>query len=650
MSVYLSLMGGAGAQFFDNNGKPLAGGKVYSYEAGTTTPQVTYTDVSGNTAHPNPIILDSAGRVPNSGEIWLTGASYKFVLHTANDLLIETYDNVSGANDFSSIYANFANTLDVAEGDALVGFRQSNSSGVLANAVGRTVHDKLQEIVSVKDFGAVGDGVADDYQAIQDAIDYFANTAVAGNGGGTVYVPAGRYRITQGLLIGYGVTILGDGAGGYPYIPETAKASVILADFGNNINQWAIDSATYKTSNGNRIAYNEYVNGNIDGEYNSLHGVEIRGISLIQAGDQTQVPWGGIRLIGCPNMTMDLITVYGFGVAVQLNTCFGSSVTRINTQSNYYGLMCYNANNNIYVQGQFDKIIEPLNLPIPTANIPSWMPDATYLTTGFYMDGSHYDSSKGVTIAADVFVGSNSTTLDVITQYWQDCAFLYNTYANTFLSLYAEGNQCENVLSSAQSSWTVVNMQNFASTSAYVIDAGLQTIGQINVGGNNISTNFFNHLWNSFSPSDPSYVLVQNSANTVNSFGVPDHPRLRRLVGQERGTVTMTVGSATGTISSVTDKEAYYVKEGNQVTVYFTFKIANNGTGAGYITVEGMPYPCSSTIGASGTAYSSSKGLCNVRVTPTFSTFIVEKYDATYPAVTGDVIYGSFTYYTASTV
>ena len=60
--VYLSSFAGAGAQFFSNSGVPLSGGKIFSYAAGTTTPQATYTSSSGLTPHSNPIILDSAGR------------------------------------------------------------------------------------------------------------------------------------------------------------------------------------------------------------------------------------------------------------------------------------------------------------------------------------------------------------------------------------------------------------------------------------------------------------------------------------------------------------------------------------------------------------------------------------------------------------
>ena len=106
-TVTLSIFGGVGAQFFDNNGVPLVGGKIFSYAAGTTTPLTTYTSVSGVTAHTNPIILDSGGRVPG-GEIWNDYSSlYKFVLKTSTDVTIATFDNVGSSFNASPIIANF---------------------------------------------------------------------------------------------------------------------------------------------------------------------------------------------------------------------------------------------------------------------------------------------------------------------------------------------------------------------------------------------------------------------------------------------------------------------------------------------------------------------------------------------------------------
>ena len=94
MSVNLSPVGNA-FQFFSNDGLPLAGGKIQTYQAGSTTPLATYTDSSGLIANTNPIILGTSGRPPS--EIWLTdGFYYKFVLSDASDVVIDTYDNLYG--------------------------------------------------------------------------------------------------------------------------------------------------------------------------------------------------------------------------------------------------------------------------------------------------------------------------------------------------------------------------------------------------------------------------------------------------------------------------------------------------------------------------------------------------------------------------
>jgi hypothetical protein len=186
MTVNLSMFAGVGAQIFDNNGVPLAGGKIFSYQAGTTTPQTTYTTSAGNVAHTNPIILDSAGRISSGGEIWLTDAqNYKFVLKTSADVEIATYDNVNGNG--SGIFA----ALAAANGATLVGFTGFNTTvgtvaslagnsgsdfiGFLqsgANAVAISAQNKMRQIINVKDFGAVGDGITNDATAINNAINY----------------------------------------------------------------------------------------------------------------------------------------------------------------------------------------------------------------------------------------------------------------------------------------------------------------------------------------------------------------------------------------------------------------------------------------------------------------------------------------------
>ena len=80
-------------QFFDANGAPLAGGLLYTYAAGSTTPLATYTDSTGLIANTNPIVLDSRGEA----NVWLGAAIYKFALYTSVGVLIWTVDNINGS-------------------------------------------------------------------------------------------------------------------------------------------------------------------------------------------------------------------------------------------------------------------------------------------------------------------------------------------------------------------------------------------------------------------------------------------------------------------------------------------------------------------------------------------------------------------------
>lgn len=83
--------------FDPDTGKPLAGGKVYFYQAGTNIPLDTYTDETGETANTNPVILNGAG----FASIALKG-TYKVVLKDANDVEIYTADPVNSADVFVS--------------------------------------------------------------------------------------------------------------------------------------------------------------------------------------------------------------------------------------------------------------------------------------------------------------------------------------------------------------------------------------------------------------------------------------------------------------------------------------------------------------------------------------------------------------------
>lgn len=97
-------------QGFDNNGDPLAGGKLYTYATGTVTPLATYTTSALDVANANPIVLDSRGEA----SVWLTGATgYKFTLKTSADVEIWTVDGINAGRvrAAATIVANAGDTV-----------------------------------------------------------------------------------------------------------------------------------------------------------------------------------------------------------------------------------------------------------------------------------------------------------------------------------------------------------------------------------------------------------------------------------------------------------------------------------------------------------------------------------------------------------
>ncbi|GAH15913.1 unnamed protein product, partial [marine sediment metagenome] len=97
-------------QYLDGDGDPYSGGKLYFYEAGTSTPLAVYKTASG-TAHASPIVLDSQGRIPDSDGIFLgSGDAYKVVLHDSSDVEIFSVDDL---NDISVAAASSGSSVPV---------------------------------------------------------------------------------------------------------------------------------------------------------------------------------------------------------------------------------------------------------------------------------------------------------------------------------------------------------------------------------------------------------------------------------------------------------------------------------------------------------------------------------------------------------
>ena len=192
-------------QFSDSLGTPLAGGTLTTYIAGTTTLTNTWQDEALTTANTNPIVLDSRGECV----LWLSSSvTYKLVLKNAVGVTQWTVDNVSGSDNGLQLVTALSATLAASGGAALIGYTQGG-----AGTVATTVQSKLRETVSVKDFGAKGDGTTDDATSFVAALTYLRGLT----SGGTLYIPPGVYAVStvafQWATGGSNITLNIQGAG-----------------------------------------------------------------------------------------------------------------------------------------------------------------------------------------------------------------------------------------------------------------------------------------------------------------------------------------------------------------------------------------------------------------------------------------------------
>jgi hypothetical protein len=158
------------------------------------------------------------------------------------------------------IYTTDTKLLYVGDGSTIGGVTANNSMFLFTQggtgAVARTIDSKVKEVISVKDFGAVGNGVADDTTAIQNALN---------SGARTVFIPKGTYNITAPLQMSSGTNFIGEGGGQYDNGTVIKKATNTVGT-GSNLtglitDSYAVNAMLIMTHPDDLFAFNNTVEG-----------------------------------------------------------------------------------------------------------------------------------------------------------------------------------------------------------------------------------------------------------------------------------------------------------------------------------------------------------------------------------------------------
>lgn len=311
--------------YTDRDGKPLNEGYVYFGEPDQnpiTAPVTVYWDAAGTQPAAQPLRTDGGYiiRAGSPANVFFDGAYSELVQDKKKQQVF--YARTSAEFSIAAAARKLLSDLGGSSGAASVGFLQLGVGATM-----RTAQDKLREFISVKDFGAKGDGVTNDTAAIQTAI-------LAGAWNGTkILVPNGTYAVDDTLFIGtngvdnfYSVHLEGESAHGSVFLRNAGKSGgpiLTVNGFHNIIEKLTLISA---------------VSG---GNYTASHGIYLRGN-----------PQAGTNGLGTKYNVLRNLLILRCGTALQIgNYDVDGKDPDIETNS-FHELNIYECNVGVFINGQ----------------------------------------------------------------------------------------------------------------------------------------------------------------------------------------------------------------------------------------------------------------------------------------------------------
>ena len=400
---------------------------AYATNIGTTGGSNVQADLNNEVTNRNSAISSAVSTLTNS-----------LALGTGTDLIGD--DN--GPSLWSTV-STFIQYLKSSLGSSIIGFLQSGTG-----AVARSVQSKLREYVSVKDFGAVGDGVTDDTAAIQAAIN---------SGYKTILFPSGNYSFSTLTVNTSGITLVGVGAVG-----SAALHTVLTPQINNAVNAIsvattvAVSGFTIKNLeiSGGAALLNALVLGSATYAANSINidGVYIHGFPNGN-GVQLQNCWW-INFKGNTNIAYCANNVY-IPVNGVVTTCYFTENTKLEAALNN------NFRNDCTVYANVDQI-SFLDCSIELSQF-----DGVYGTspgTTYTFDGTYFEANgQNVAAVATINITGTATLYYFARVFIRNCKFHITTHGVDIKFNYvsqARIENCDRLLSVTTTGNTIAKFKN----------------------------------------------------------------------------------------------------------------------------------------------------------------------------------------------
>lgn len=326
-----------------------ASGQLFATtDTGHTTP-LTITDLNGLPASGNQLTTNGLGigpafqlAVPEA--IWWGGGA-AVPLYSFKGVLDQTTTAATAAESSASAAQASAIAAQAAQDAAAAAATAPTDASVDAGIIRYGAAKGANLPLNVKDYGAKGDGVADDTAAIQAALD------AVPVGGRAVYLPAGRYKVTSALrVVQDGTTIYGDGAGYKVGGTSPAYGSRIEAAVGITTAVLLVQ----RTANDRPLAAVSIRDLAIDG---GLAGTNVDGILFrVDEGhiDRVNV-WNcsgnGVHLLGYTSPSWETYDTFVTGCIIGSNSANGALLDSKTSDTHWSSNVLLNNGDNFTVTG-----------------------------------------------------------------------------------------------------------------------------------------------------------------------------------------------------------------------------------------------------------------------------------------------------------